>query len=146
MRRLALALALSLGIGFDIAFMGPPAWAGDLSVTLTGVSADPGTLHVALWNDPDAFRDDARAVGRMTASAAPGDVTVVFPDVTPGTYALMAYHDADGDGQMDRFLGMIPTEGYALSNDPEGSGPPAFEACAFTVGAEDTEVTARLRY
>jgi uncharacterized protein (DUF2141 family) len=123
-----------------------PAAAGDLSVTLAEVSAEPGTLYVGLWSDAETFRDADRAVARITAPAAAGSVTVTFPDLAPGTYAVMAYHDADGDGEMDRFLGMIPTEGYALSNDPKVAGPPPFDAAAFPVGPEGAAVTATMRY
>lgn len=138
MRPAAVATALSL--------LAAPAWAADLAVTLTNVSAEPGMLYVDLWDSAETFRDLNRVVARATAPAAPGAVTVTFPDLAPGTYAVMAFHDADGDGEMDRFLGMIPTEGYALTNDPEVSGPPSFEASAVTVGPDAAAVTATVRY
>lgn len=133
-----LAAALSLWAG--------PVLAGDLTVTLHDVSADPGTLYVDLWDDAETFRDQDKAVARRTAPAAPGAVTVTFEDLPAGAYAVMAFHDADGDGEMDRFLGMIPTEGYALSNDPDVGGPPAFEDSAFEIGTGDAAVAVTVRY
>ena len=141
MRRLLLTCGSLLGL-----IAAPAAWAGDLTVTLTGVSSDPGTLYVDVWSSADTFRDEEQVTARKVAPATPGEVQVQFPDLPPGTYALMAFHDADGDGEMDRFLGMIPTEGYALSNDPEVSGPPAFDDSAFTVGEDATQISVTVRY
>lgn len=123
-----------------------PALAADLAVTIENVSADPGSVHVALFADPDTFREPERALARQTAEAVAGTVQVRFPGIAPGTYALMAFHDADGDGELDKFLGMIPTEGYALSNDPVVSGPPPFEDAAFAVAEDAAAVSMTMKY
>jgi uncharacterized protein (DUF2141 family) len=141
MRPLRFALPL-----VALATLAAPARAADLTVTLTGIEHTEGAMMVALWSDADDFRDEDRAVAKAKVPAVVGTVSVTFPDLSPGTYALMAYHDEDGDGSLDRFMGMIPTEGYALSNDPDVTGPPAFEDSAFEVGPEGTEVTATVVY
>jgi len=48
----------------------------------------------------------------------------------------MAYHDEDGNGELNRRFGMFPTEAYGLSNNPSVSGPPAFEDSAFEVAGD----------
>ncbi len=48
-----------------------------------------------------------------------------------GRYAVIAYHDEDGNGRLNLRFGMIPVEGYGLSNDPEVAGPPRFQDAAF---------------
>lgn len=123
-----------------------PAMAGDLTVTIAGVSDAEGAIHVGLYDSDETFRDPDRAVAFQWVPAAPGRVQVVFSDVAPGTYAVMAFHDADGNGRMNRFLGMIPTEGYALSNDPEVSGPPPFSGSAFAVGPDGAAIVTTLKY
>ncbi len=123
-----------------------PAMAGDLTVTIAGVSDAPGAIHVGLYDSDETFRDPERAVAFHWVPAAPGHVQAVFSDVAPGTYAVMAFHDADGNGRMNRFLGMIPTEGYAVSNDPEVSGPPPFSESAFVVGPEGAGIVTTLKY
>ena len=47
---------------------------------------------------------------------------------------MAAFHDANGDGELNaNFVGM-PTEGYGFSNGARGfMGPPAFGAAAVTV-------------
>lgn len=123
-----------------------PAWGGALTVTLQGVAHDQGGLRIGLYDRPETFRKEDKAVKVLDAAAKAGAVTVTFAELPPGRYAIMAYHDEDGDGGLDRFMGMIPTEGYALSNDPEVTGPPAFEECAFDVPAEGRALSLNLRY
>jgi len=123
-----------------------PAWGGDLTVTLNGVAHDQGGMRVGLYDRAETFRKEDRAVAVQTAPAKAGTVVVTFPALPPGRYAVMAYHDEDGDGGLDRFMGMIPTEGYALSNDPEVTGPPAFEECAFDLPAAGRPLSITLKY
>ncbi len=122
------------------------AQAADLVVTLDGVAHAKGGLRIGLYDKPETFRKEDRSVAVLTAAATPGRASVRFENLAPGRYAVMAYHDEDGDGGLDRFMGMIPTEGYALSNDPEVSGPPAFEECAFELPADGREIVVSLRY
>lgn len=123
-----------------------PAWGGDLTVTLNSIAHDQGGLRVGLYDRAETFRKEDKAVQVLTAPAKTGDVAVTFTAVPPGRYAIMAYHDEDGDGHLDRFMGMIPTEGYALSNDPEVTGPPAFEECAFDVPADSSDLAITVKY
>lgn len=123
-----------------------PAAAGDLTVTLTGLTHAQGGVRVGLYDRADSFRKEDKAVAVLSAPAAIGRVSVTFAGVAPGRYAVMAYHDEDGDGGLDRFMGMIPTEGYALSNDPVVSGPPAFDECAFDVPAEGRVLETAVKY
>lgn len=112
------------------------ASAQTLRVDLQGVAHAQGSLRLALYAAPETFRKADKAFRTREQAAAAGTVSVVFEDLPPGRYALLAYHDENGDGQLNRRLGMFPTEGYGLSNNPEVMGPPTFEASAFEVTAE----------
>ena len=122
-----------------------PAVAAELAVTVTGVSEAPGTVHLRLYRAAERFPDDDGFTAEATRPAAPGALTVRFTDVPEGAAAVMAFHDVDADGEMDRFLGMIPQEGYALSRDPRVMGPPAFDDSAVMVEG-DTGITMTMRY
>ena len=115
------------------------ALAADLVVRIKGVQSAEGDVRVALHRHvPDGdFPGDESVVAAALRPAAPGTVRFVFPDVEPGAYAIAAFHDADGDGDLaSNFLG-IPTEGYGFSNGALGfMGPPSFEAASFTVGED----------
>ena len=119
-----------------------------LDVVLSGVQHDRGNIRVGLYADSKTFRKEAQALAVRQTPAATGSVTVSFESLPPGRYAIMAYHDEDGNGELNRRFGMFPTEGYGLSNNPKVSGPPAFEDSAFDVSAESAvkEIGIDVRY
>ena len=119
-----------------------------LELSLLGIRHERGEIRVGLYQDPQTFRKEARALAFRQAAAAPGTVVVRFEDLPPGRYAIMAYHDEDGNGELNRRFGMFPTEGYGLSNNPTVSGPPAFEDSAFDVvaGEPPTSISIDIRY
>jgi len=138
---LALALLLALPASAQ-----PNTPAASLEVTLKAVRDAQGQVRVGLYRDPASFRKEDKAVAVNQVPAAPGEVVVSFRDLPPGRYAIMAYHDENGDGTLNRRFGMFPTEGYGLSNNPKVSGPPAFDDSAFEVAAPETKLSIDLRY
>ena len=130
-----------------LALSAPSAYAQELHVTLSGLLHDNGQVAVAVYADPKTFRKDHQAFAAQKADAAKDAVTLVFSDVPPGRYAVLAYHDENDNGELDRRFGMIPTEGYGLSNNPQVMGPPSYEASAFEVnGDEPAQITLEMRY
>lgn len=123
------------------------ASAAEVQVVVDGVKHDKGAVKVALYVDPATFRKEDKALVRQSQPAHVGQQVFTFSGLAAGRYAVVVYHDENGNGEMDRFLGMIPTEGYGLSNNPEVSGPPKFEPSAFdaTEGAP-TKTMVELRY
>ena len=73
----------------------------------------------------------------IASTAKKGKTSLVFDDIPPGRYALMAYHDANDDNKLNLRFGMFPQEGYALSNNPQVVGPPRFNDSAFDFPAAD---------
>ncbi|MFC3607626.1 DUF2141 domain-containing protein [Stutzerimonas tarimensis] len=117
-----------------------------LQVELHEVQHDRGTLRIAVYADPQGFLKPDQAFATRELAAEPGTVMVEF-EVGPGRYAVLAYHDEDDNGQLNRRLGMFPAEGYGLSNNPRVMGPPSYEASAFEVADEPlTRVEIQLRY
>ncbi len=118
-----------------------------MTVRLNGVEHDRGTVRVALFSDPKTFRKADQAFAAQEAQASAGTVTVVFDDVPAGQYAVMAYHDENGNGELDLRFGMIPIEGYGLSNNPKVMGPPSFKDSQFKVpGDKPSEIDIDIRY
>lgn len=144
-RLLAAALGLLLS-GLAQAQAQPQPQTGSLSVTLTQVRDARGQLRVGLYQDPKTFRKEAQAFAVQQVPATPGTVQVRFTNLPPGRYAIMAYHDENADGELNRRLGMFPTEGYGLSNNPKVMGPPQFEDSAFQVPAAGQAVSIEIRY
>ena len=129
--------------------IGQPAFADGqpLTVKLNNLEHDRGTVRVALFSDPKTFRKADQAFASSESPAKAGTVTVLFEDVPAGDYAVMAYHDENANGELDLRFGMFPTEGYGLSNNPKGMGPPAFEDSRFDVpGDKPLEIGIDVHY
>ena len=124
----------------------PIAGAADLTLRITHVRGADHHIVLFLYRGPQGFPEPKAAMRRLKLAADPDGMEARVAGLEPGRYAVLAYHDEDGDGEMDRFLGLAPSEGYGLSRDPEVLGPPAFEDCAFVVGPGDTAVEIRMRY
>jgi uncharacterized protein (DUF2141 family) len=117
-----------------------------LVVTIKEIRDATGNLRVSLYADAESFRKEDRALKAVCIPAARGEARVTFDGLIPGRYALMAYHDENADAKLNLRLGMFPTEGYALSNNPRVMGPPKFADSAFDVTAPETEATLVLAY
>ena len=91
--------------------------------------ADNGWLSV--WDDP----------------AQPGDQTMCMYLPHAGRYALVMFHDANANGNLDQGMFGIPREGYGFSNNirPHFHAP-SFESAAFTASEGDTRLQIRLHY
>ena len=120
--------------------------AADLTVSVSGVRDDQEHIRIALYADSDSFRHEQSARQVLSLPAASGVVSGVFHDLPPGRYAVLAYHDENGNGKLDMIMGMFPDEGWGLSNDPTVIGPPRFEASAFDVAEPETGVIVPLHY
>jgi len=118
----------------------------NIVVTLKNVRDAAGNLRASLYRDPESFRKEDKAVQVISIPAIKGDAQLVFKGLTPGRYAIMAYHDADQDGKLNLRLGMFPTEGYGLSNNPKVFGPPKFADSAFEVAGNETSVNISISY
>ncbi len=128
-----------------------PVLAADLVLEIKGIRSNEGTIFAAAHRSkPDVqFPDEEGSVHSFRTPAREGTVTVVFKDVSPGEYALTAYHDEDGSGEMNFNLLGIPTEGYAFGNDAAGfMGPPKFEDAAVTLaeGAQSATASGSMMY
>jgi len=125
----------------------PQAPAETLTVTVTGLRGGKGTLFVTVWNDGGRFLKDVRqaAARRMVPVSGP-EMTVVVEGLPRGVYAVTAFQDENGNGELDRnFLG-LPREPVGASNDARGKmGPPKFKAAAFELSGPSREVPIRLR-
>lgn len=122
------------------------AIAGDLTVVISQVNAQTGSLLAALcveatYDDPESCPYTIK-----TRAKAPS-VKIVYVDVTPGTYSVQVFHDENDNGEFDTNLLGIPKEGVASSNNAHGSfGPPSFLATAFTMNGGNRTLEVKLEY
>ncbi|MEL6507227.1 MAG: DUF2141 domain-containing protein [Pseudomonadota bacterium] len=70
--------------------------------------------------------------------AAANGADLTFEDVPPGVYAVSAFHDANGNQQLDFNSRGIPDEPTGNSGDARGFfGPPRFSQMKFTLSEEN---------
>jgi len=119
-----------------------------LVVVLEGVRSRVGVVRLALYQDDAGFPSNhARAVQGRTEEIGGSEVRVVFEDLVPGTYALSAFHDEDGNGKLNRGIFGIPTEGIAFSRDARNPvGPPKWKDAKFDLPPGETTLTCHMRY
>lgn len=122
MRHVLLSCALLLAL---------PTSAATVEVRVTKVAGGKGKVNVAVC-DRERFLKQCAYSASVPAVA--GETVVSFKDIPPGTWAVLAYQDENGNNQLDRnFIG-IPTENYGFSRDAAGRfGPPGFDDAAIDV-------------
>lgn len=121
-----------------------PAAAADLNFAFPGLQPG-GQVIVALFDSETAWKATDGAVRSAKLPVGAGPVTLRL-DVPPGRYAVMAYHDRDGDGRLDTLPVGLPTEPYGFSNNARGTfGPPRWKAAAFSLTAGGAAQSITLR-
>jgi uncharacterized protein (DUF2141 family) len=114
-------------------------------VEVTGAQSPDGQVVVALFAGADGFpRDVTKAVYTAASPIRDGAASVQVEDVEGGRYAVMAFHDADGDGEVDTNWIGRPKEGVAAANWT--GGRPSFDESAIQIGPGMSPVDLQLRY
>ncbi len=119
-----------------------------LRVEVSGLRAAKGNVLCALHDSGDTFPKKAdKARARARAPASVGSLILVFPDVQTGTYAVVCFHDENGNQDLDQNLLGIPQEGLGFSNDATGTfGPPKFEAAQFRYSGGPQSIPILMHY
>jgi uncharacterized protein (DUF2141 family) len=125
----ALALTLSAMTTSSRSLAEPRVTEGNLIEFLTYVRGSQGVVLCGLFEQQGWLK---RTVQPSRAKIVNGRALCVFRNVTPGTYGISAFHDANENGKLDtNFLGM-PTEDYCASRNARGiMGPPSFSDAKF---------------
>jgi uncharacterized protein (DUF2141 family) len=120
--------------------------AADLTVTITKIRNGHGNILAGLYGNADQW-PDGMTVADATAKAASGKVTIIFRDLSPGTYAVSAFHDENANGKFDTNAFGFPLEGFAFSNNVRPFlSAPMFEAAAIDLGTTNKSIAMRMQY
>ena len=125
------------------------ASAADLTIEVRGIRSGDGRVLVAVHGpqSKDTFPSGDGVVAGRRQSAQVGAVRFVVGDLSPGRYAVTAFHDANDNGELDTNLHGIPSEGYGFGNDASAAfGPPSYESAAVTVGDSSSVAVLTLSY
>lgn len=114
-----------------------------LTVQVDNVRVSKGAVHIDLCREAEFLKE---CPIEAEAPAVKGRTVVVLHNLAPGTYAVDATLDENGNGKVDRGLFGIPKEGVGFSNDaPIRLGPPHWRDAMFDLH-EDKVITLKLRY
>ena len=108
----------------------PPRQATTVTVIVENVEISDGQRQcrgLRQGPEPRGLPLRPRGAGRSRASWRPSST-----DIPPGTYAVVGYHDVNGNDQFDKLLGM-PREPYALSSKAGEKLVPTFADAALTI-------------
>jgi uncharacterized protein (DUF2141 family) len=120
---------------------------GTLEVRVTGLKSQAGRVYVSVFRTADGFPGDARKAHR-TAAVPAGQLRggLPFEGLPFGTYAVVLFHDENGNGAMDVTLIGIPKEGTGVSNNHVRMGPPLFEHAKFELNRDRVVQSIVMRY
>ncbi|CUH40456.1 hypothetical protein JSE7799_03188 [Jannaschia seosinensis] len=118
-----------------------PAFGGDVRVEIANLRSGDGMVRVAICPRETFTQPSCPYVGAAPASRG----AVVIEDVPDGVYAVQAFHDENGNGDLDRRR-FRPAEGLGFSRDARmWMGPPRFSDAAIRVTG-DGMLTLTMRY
>jgi uncharacterized protein (DUF2141 family) len=145
----------TLAIAFVLMMPAPSLTAGELRITVEGIRSQNGAILIGLYDSVESFNraielsdkegflnDPARVVGAALRANVAMRGEVVFTNLEPGQYAIICFHDENGNGRLDKSFWGVPSEPYGFSNDAHGFlGPPEFAAAALRLDGSDKAVT-----
>lgn len=140
MKRNIVPLIASIATLFTMAV---PAPAQGLTLTIEGVRNAKGSVVVMVFDKAGAYNalDWSGAVDLADIPAKPGRLTHRFADLKAGPYAVLLFHDENGDQDLN-FFGDRLLEGIGASGVTAANAYPAFADAAVPPGP----VTVRLHY
>lgn len=112
-----------------------------ISVTIANIKNDSGKVVLSLHTS-ETFMKSA-GIQSLSSDIKDGKVTIVFKNIKPGEYALMALHDANENNRMDFDAQGMPIESYGMSNNPMSYGPPQYDDAKFNLVSEDIKLNIR---
>ena len=91
---------------------------GNITVTITGLKTDKGSIDLALVNSKESFdSEDIKPFMGATVQIKDGSAIYTFKNVPYGKYAIKFFHDENGSGKLEYGLFGIPREQYGFSNN-----------------------------
>jgi uncharacterized protein (DUF2141 family) len=119
-----------------------------LQAEIVGLRNDNGRVGCSLFNDAKAFpRDDSKMFRHVWAPIHGGRALCQFPGIPAGQYAMVVFHDENGDGEFNQNAFGMPEEGYGFSRDAAALfDAPGFDAASFHYDGTRLYMIINIRY
>lgn len=116
-----------------------------IQVRILGAVSDRGWMRLAFYTTPESFLNPALALDtdswRIRGGVCEGHLAIPA-ELTD--LAVVAYHDENENGQLDRNGIGIPSERYGYSNNArDHDGPPTFPAASIKLNGQPIEISIR---
>lgn len=119
---------------------------GDLTIILTGFRNNNGFARMSVANSKQGYIDEKKAYCGIKSRLTNKRVEVVLKNIPYGEYAISAFHDESGTGQIRKNIYGIPLEAYGFSNNMRGKlSPPDYEKVRFLLNKHAVIVTIALK-
>jgi uncharacterized protein (DUF2141 family) len=131
-------------IGFFVTSSG--AIGAELEVQVAGFSSDAGQARILLFREQAGYRGDIEAERIALVPIRNSRADWFAEDLPEGFYSIIAHHDSDANGELDRAFFNLPLEPYGYSNGVWTSfGLPAWDAVAFEIGISPARQVVHIR-
>jgi len=115
---------------------------GTLCVRIVGLPSDTGLVTIALFDSEENYRAHSGTLHTIRLPVKERTCEWLIDDLPYGDYAIMFYHDTNGNLDFDRNALGVPNEPFGFSNNAKPRlGLPAFERVKFAVVSIFTEMT-----
>jgi uncharacterized protein (DUF2141 family) len=138
MTKLCAALGLCLALT-------TPAFAGDVTISLSGVKAQKGDLYVSMQTK-DEFLQPRGSYGDIVKVPGDGAQRIVLKNVAPGDYSVTVWHDSDGDKAFSCAANGVPLDGWTMNNAQALKDRPKWDEVKFSVPAEGQPLSLAMIY
>ncbi|MEL6360233.1 MAG: DUF2141 domain-containing protein [Pseudomonadota bacterium] len=118
----------------------------EIRLTVLGVKEAIGLMTAELYrNDPDNFLEREGRISKTRFAAKSPATSFCIQTPAPGSYALVVYHDENANKRIDKGAFGIPSEPWAISNDPPiRLAPPKLKDSLFEVLGNGTSIEMEL--
>jgi uncharacterized protein (DUF2141 family) len=137
-----------LALGAFLLLSAHTASAQTLTVHITGIRTAEGGMRVSFFTNQEELDREAPPFEKVIPKAGmkEGRITLMLPDLPPGTYGIAVLDDVNADGKMN-YRWWKPVEGYGFSNFRPGKlRKPRFAEFRFPFKEEDQVVSVELLY
>lgn len=117
------------------------------TVVVTNLAKKKGNIYIGWYdNEKSYLHPEAAVIKKVVPVNGIEEVTISFPNVKPGTYAISVFLDENENAELDtNFLG-IPKEDYGFSNNVlPATRSATFREASFTVNSQPETIQIRLK-
>ena len=113
---------------------------------MVNLKSSQGQVRVELFQRKGWLKDSVIRRDLQVAEHLADGAIVTRIDVEPGEYAVVAFHDLNGNGKLDTGFMRRPKEPLGFSNGVAPRfAPPKFQDCAFLLDEQGTSLIIELR-